>query len=58
MTAYNKDSVRKYVREEVFRVSGALVERIEIHGFAINFGGGWFTSTQKLFSTLGLGNSL
>ena len=52
MTAYNKDSVRKYVREEVFRVSGALVERIEIHGFAINFGGGWFTSTQKLFCTL------
>ena len=45
--------MRKYVREEAFQVSGALVERIELHGFAINFRGGWSTSTQKLFSTLG-----
>ena len=55
---YNKEDVRKYVREEALRVSGALVESIKVHGFAINFRGGWSISTKKLFSRLGLGASL
>ena len=59
---YDKEDVRKYmrkyVREEALRVSGALIESIEVHGFAINFRGGWSTSTKKLFSRLGLGASL
>ena len=46
------------MREEALRVSGALVESIEVHGFAITFRGGWSISTKKLFSRLGLGASL
>ena len=56
--AYDKDAVKKYLKEEALRVNGATVEDIEVHGFAINFRGGWSTSTQKLLSRLGLGPCL
>ena len=45
---YNKETVKNYMREEALLVSGASMERIEVHGFAINFRGGWSTSTIKL----------
>ena len=58
VSAYNKDDVKRYMKEEALRVSGATVKEVEVHGFAINFRGGWSTSTQKLLSRLGLGASL
>ena len=58
VTTYDKEAVRKYVKDEALRVSGANVKEVEVHGFAINFRGGWSTSTQKLLSRLGLGASL
>ena len=55
---YDKNAVRRYVKEQALRVSGASVEEIEVHGFTINFRGGWSTSTKKLLSRQGLGTSL
>ena len=46
------------MREDALQVSGALVERIDIHRFAINFRGVRYTSMKKLLNTLGLGHSI